>query len=498
MMRILQVTSEAVPFAKTGGLADVLGALPGELERLGHEVTLIMPAYRCVLKCGQPLEPTGVEFSVPIGGSQVHGTFLRSKLPGTNVTVYLVKHDDYYDRDQLYTVDGKDFPDNCERFVFFSRAVLEAIRLFDLHLDVVHCHDWQSALVCALLKIEYRGVPLYERLVSLYTIHNLAYQGRFWHWDMTLTGLDWKYFNWQQMEFYGELNLMKTGLVFADALSTVSPRYAEEIQSAPLGCGLEGVLQQRRDVLSGIINGVDYQQWSPAVDPHLPQQYDVNTFVAGKAACKAALQAELGLPQEPNTPLCGFIGRIAEQKGIDLICGVMQEWLRTMHVQWVLLGTGEPKYEQLIAQLSERYPQKVAARLTFSNALAHRIEAASDIFLMPSRYEPCGLNQLYSLKYGAVPVVRATGGLVDTITNATAETLAAGSATGFSFRDYSALALSETLSSACDLYARPEQWRSLVRSGMEQDWSWSRSARDYTQLYERLVAGVAQSLSVGG
>jgi len=487
-MKVLLVTSEAVPFAKTGGLADVAGALPVELERLGHEPIVIMPAYRSAKR--HDLEDTGVTFTVPIGSKNVTGRFLRSTLPDSHVPVYFVDHDDYYDRDSLYTINGQDYPDNCERFTFFCRAVMEAIKLFDWQLDVVHLNDWQSGLVAAYFKTEYRGVPGYERPVILFTIHNLAYQGQFWHWDMLITGLDWKYFNWQQMEFYGQLNLMKTGLVFSDAINAVSPRYSEEIQSAPLGCGLEGVLQQRRDALSGIINGVDYREWNPATDLHLPRQYDVTTVREGKAVCKAALQEEFGLPREPGVPLLGFIGRLADQKGIDLVVGVMQDWVRTRDVQWVLLGTGDPKYHQMLQQMAERFPTKVAVKLAFSNEWAHRIEAGSDMFLMPSRYEPCGLNQLYSLKYGTVPVVRSTGGLVDTICNATRETLEAGIATGFGFRDYSTLALGETLNIACEAYCRPDIWSQLIRTGMQQDWSWTRSAGDYASLYKRMISRV--------
>jgi starch synthase len=484
-MNILLATSEAVPFAKTGGLADVLGALPRELARLGHHPVVMLPAYRHAKQCGQPIEPTGIKFSIPIGNKQVEGRLLKSTLPDSQVPVYLVEQDDYFDRDELYQVKGVDYVDNCERFVFFSRAVLESIRLLELQVDVLHCHDWPTGLIPAYLKIEYRGVPGYERIVSLFTIHNLAYQGNFWHWDMLLTGLDWKYFNWHQMEFYGKLNLMKTGLVFADALNTVSPRYAEEIQTQAQGRGLDGLLQQRRDVLSGIINGVDYHEWNPATDPHLATRYDVRNVTAGKAACKSALQTELGLPVLSQTPLVGVIGRLTDQKGVNLISGVMQNWLQESNVQWVLLGTGDPKYHELFTHLAERWPQKVAVRLAFSEPLAHRIEAGSDIFLMPSEFEPCGLNQLYSLKYGTVPVVRATGGLANTVTDTTPETLAAGTATGFSFREYSITALAESLRRACAAYAQPQVWSQIVSNGMQQDWSWNRSARDYVDLYQR-------------
>jgi starch synthase len=496
-VKILLVASEAVPFAKTGGLADVAGALPAELARLGHDVTLMLPAYRAVRASGIPIDATGESFEVVIGSKSVSGQFLKSKLPDSNVTVYLVDQPQYFDRAGLYQENGDDYRDNCERFVFFSRAVLEAVRLLDLEVDVIHANDWQTGLVPAYLKVEYRGVPGYEGIGTLFTIHNMAYQGVFWHWDMLLTGLDWKYFNWQQMEFFGNLNLLKTGLIFSDRINTVSQRYAEEIQSAPLGCGLEGVLQQRRDVLSGIVNGVDYREWDPQSDPNLPAQFGPETFVQGKAACKAALQSELNLPVSANTPLVAFIGRLTDQKGVDLLAATMRDWVQTHDVQWAILGTGEPAYHEQFAMLADRFPQKVAARLEFSNSLAHRIEAGADIFVMPSRYEPCGLNQLYSLKYGAVPVVRATGGLVDTITDWNESTAANGTATGFAFSDYSALALAEALGRACQVYGQPETWNRLVQAGMRQDWSWAASARKYVELYQQTASQVRRGVVAG-
>ena len=399
-MNILLATSEAVPFAKTGGLADVSGALPVELARLGHQAAVIMPAYRQTQFCGQPIEPLGLDFVVPVGSKMVSGRLSRSTMPGGKVSVYLVHQDQFFDREQLYGIDGKDYVDNCERFVFFSRAVLEAVRLLDLPVDVLHANDWQTGLVPAYLKIVYAGIPRYQKIAALFAVHNMAYQGVFWHWDMLLTGLDWKYFNWHQMEFHGKLNLLKTGLVFADAIVTVSPRYAQEIQSNPLGCGLEGVLQYRREVLSGILNGIDEAEWNPATDRHLPVQYDATTVKSGKAACKAALQKELGLPQIAGVPLVSNVGRLDDHKGLDLIAEVIQRWVQTSDVQWAILGTGQPKYHKLFEGLAQRFPDKVAARLEFSNPLAHRIEAGSDIFLMPSRFEPSGLSQMYSLKYG--------------------------------------------------------------------------------------------------
>ena len=493
-MNILFATTEAVPFCKTGGLGDVSGSLPVELARLGHEPVVILPGFRQALASGRPIEPTGVHFEVPIGRKMVPGTFLRSSLPGGQVPVYLVQQDAYFDRPELYWENGRDYKDNCERFVFFCRATLEAIKLLDLHTELVHCHDWPTGLIPAYLKTELSGVPPYDSLASTYTIHNIAYQGNFWHWDMELTGIDWKYFNWRQMEFFGNLNFMKTGLSFADTLSTVSPRYAQEIQTSPLGCGMEGILQFRRNDLFGILNGVDYSVWNPATDSHLNgHNYTPETFVEGKRACKESLQRELGLPQVADQPLVAMIGRLTDQKGFDLVASLINQWVPTSDIQWVLLGTGELKYHQLLSDLAAQYPSKVAVRLEFSDVLAHRIEAGADILLMPSRYEPSGLNQLYSLKYGTVPVVHATGGLADTITNLTDQTLAAGRANGFSFDQYTVGAFAATLERACQTRANQDVWRQLVRTGMQQDWSWRKSAEQYGRLYSDTLARVTLS-----
>jgi starch synthase len=493
-LKILFATTEAVPFCKTGGLGDVCGSLPVELARLGHEPVIILPAFRQALASGRPIERTGLYFDVQIGRKTVAGTLLRSSLPGTDVPVYLVEHEEYYNRAELYRENGRDYKDNCERFVFFCRAVLEAVKLLDLRTEIIHCHDWPGGLIPAYLKTELCGIPPYDSLASVFTIHNLAYQGNFWHWDMELTGIDWKYFNWRQMEFFGNLSFMKTGLAFADTLSTVSQRYAQEIQTSPLGCGMEGILQYRRNDLFGILNGVDYRVWNPQTDPHLGgHNYNVDSCVEGKRACKEALQRELGLPTLADQPLVAMIGRLSDQKGFDLVANVITQSVEASNTQWVLLGTGEPKYHQLLSELAARHPHKVTVRLAFSDELAHRIEAGADIFLMPSRYEPSGLNQLYSLKYGTVPVVHATGGLVDTIANLTDQTLAAGRANGFSFDQYTVAALAATLERACQTYANPTIWRQLVRTGMQQDWSWTRSAEQYGRLYENTLARLTRT-----
>ncbi|ADB17874.1 glycogen/starch synthase, ADP-glucose type [Pirellula staleyi DSM 6068] len=487
-MNILFVSSEVAPLAKTGGLADVCGALPLELARLGHQVAVIMPAYRQVKQGNFALEPLNVKFDIPIGNKIVRGRLLKTTLPGSSpeneVPVFFVEQDEYFDRPELYRAKGEDYKDNCERFVFFCRGALESIRLLKLDVDVVHCHDWQTGLIPAYLNLEYLHAAGYENIATLLTIHNLAYQGIFWHWDMLLTGLDWKYFNLHQMEFYGKLNLLKTGIVFAECLTTVSERYAQEIQTDPLGCGLEGVLAQRSEVLSGVVNGVDYSIWNPAIDPHIAKQYDVSNWQEGKAACKAALQREMGLPERSDVPLIALVGRLADQKGWDLVAQVMRRWVHDASAQWVILGTGEPHYHQMLEELSRSFRDKVAVSLQFSDPLAHRIEAGADMFLMPSRYEPCGLNQLYSLKYGAVPVVRATGGLADTVIDANHAHLSQGVATGFSFESYDVDALASALGRASMMYHHePENWKKVVECGMKQDWSWGASAREYVSLY---------------
>jgi starch synthase len=492
-VKLLFATSEAIPFAKTGGLADVCGTLPSELALLGHEVVVMLPAHRSVSKAGLPIEPTDFEFTVPIGAKRVPGRLLKSHLPNGQVPVYLVDQPEYFDRHELYTSGGVDHADNCERFVFFCRAVLEAVRLIPLATDVIHCHDWQTGLIPAYLKTEFAGIPPFDGISSVLTIHNLAYQGQFWHWDMLLTGLDWKYFNWHQMEFFGKLNLLKTGMVFADWLTTVSHRYAAEIQQPDQGCGLHGVLASRRNSLTGIINGADYSAWDPAVDRHLPTHYTPATVRSGKAACKAALQRELGLSESPHLPLAGFIGRLTEQKGLDLLLSLVTDWTGVRDVQWVILGTGEPKYHEALARLAARHAGRLAVRLSFDEGLAHRIEAGCDLFLMPSRFEPCGLNQLFSLKYGTLPLVRATGGLVDTVTPLSDRTRAQGSATGFSFVESQPAALARCVEEALSVFANEaEMWHQMQMTGMHQDWSWAKSAREYSRLYSSVLAARGQ------
>ncbi len=494
-MNILLASSEAVPFAKTGGLADVSGALPRHLARLGHRVDLFLPNYRSCRRSGQAIEEAGIALSIPVGPKLVQGKILRSTLPDSEVVVWLIDQPDYFDREGLYGESGRDYPDNCSRFVFFCRAVMEAIRLAELHVDVLHCNDWQTGLLPVYLKTEYAQSERHRGIASLLTVHNLAYQGLFLNWDMQLTGVDWSHFNWREMEFFGQLNLLKSGLVFADAISTVSPGYAGEIQTQEQGCNLDGVLRQRSADLYGILNGIDTDLWNPETDPFLVKNYGIADWQDGKAANKAELQKQVGLPQRPNVPLVGSVGRIATQKGFSLILPVIRQWLESIDVQWVFLGTGDPAIEGQLGDLQRRAPERVSANIGFSDSLAHLIEAGSDIFLMPSQYEPCGLNQMYSMAYGTVPVVRHTGGLADTVIDAAS----AGDrpATGFSFVPMRAEYLEQALARAVNLWADdPASWNRIVRNGMSADWSWSASAKKYCELYGQIAERARQRADV--
>jgi len=507
---ILHAASEVVGFAKTGGLADVAGSLPRALARRGHQCAVILPLYRSARSAKVPLTPTDITVTVPVGRRSVSGRLWTSTLPDSDVPVYLIEHNDYFDRDdsaqgrglyQFTLPNGQrwDYPDNCERFIFFSRAVLECIRLLDLRPQILHAHDWQTGLLPVYFQEMYRRHPdfqqreRYEKARVVFTIHNIAYQGVFRASELALTGLDWRLFNYRQLEFYGQLNFLKGGIVFANWITTVSPRYAEEIQTPYFGYGLQGVLSERRDRLGGIVNGVDYAVWDPSTDRHLAARYEVETVAQSKPACKAALQRRYGLPEEPRTPVLAMVARLVEQKGLDLLgrsadsllSGTAQSGL-----QLIVLGEGDPVYHRMLNELRNRYSGRIGLTLAFDEPLAHQIEAGADIFLMPILYEPSGLNQLYSLKYGTVPVVRACGGLADTIVDYNPGTMADGTATGFSFVHYTPGAFLATIQRALDLYRdQPEQWLALQRNGMRQDWSWNRSAAEYEKIYALLAGG---------
>jgi starch synthase len=485
-MNIVLVASEGVPFAKTGGLADVAGALPRALHRLGHASFLFLPCHRRVWEAGPELVGTGLTLRVPVGSAEVIGHVHESRVPGCDVPIYLIDRPEYFDRDGLYQDHGVDFDDNAERFVFFQRAVLEAIPRLGIEPDVIHCNDWQTGLIPIYLKSLYHHVPALSRAGTLLTIHNLAYLGLFWPWDLPLTGLDRNLFHPRAFEFHGKLSFMKAGLVFADMLSTVSPTYAMEIQTPEFGCGLDGLLRERRADLHGIVNGIDTQLWSPAQEPMLAARYDAETFPEGKAKCKAWLQQRAGLPVRADVPLFAQIGRLDPQKGWDLLAAVADRLL-DRDVQLIVLGTGQPQYHQLLGDLSHRHEGKLWAYLGFSDELAHQIEAGADIFLMPSLFEPCGLNQLYSLAHGTVPIVRATGGLADTVVNLTFRNMTGKTATGFTFTEPTADSLWNAIEEALALWPNREIWEQLIRNGMQADWSWDRSAQEYEHLYQEIV-----------
>jgi starch synthase len=483
-MHVVMAAAEAVPFAKTGGLADVCGTLPLVLSEQGHRCSLFLPAYRRALHTGSPITDTHVSFVVDLAGKPMSARILKTTMGNSAVDVYLVDQPQYFDRDQLYGDERGDFRDNSERFCFFSRSVVEAIERLRLPVDIIHCHDWQAGLIPAYHKTNFGNLNWYRNAASVMTIHNMAYQGRFWQHDMPLTGLNWQYFNWQQMEYFGDLNLLKTGIAFADFVTTVSPSYAKEIQTPAHGCGLDGVLRAKGNRIAGIVNGVDYRVWDPRHDTHLVQNFSLENWREGKGASKRDLQQIFRLPERTDVPLIGLIGRLAEQKGWDLVQPLLESMVDSMDVQWVILGNGEARFANAISDLARRRPDRVGARLEFSDAIAHKIEAGSDMFLMPSRYEPCGLNQLYSLRYGTVPIVHATGGLIDTVIHYNAASAATGNANGFSFYHYDLDSLKQCVQQAVDTYSRePGVWATLVHRGMTQDWSWTSSAAAYESAY---------------
>ncbi len=481
-IKVVVASSEATPFAKTGGLADVAGALPQALAELGCDVTLFMPLYRDVVDCGAELLPTGVKVSVPVGRRVLEAEIFSAKSGG--VTVYFVKRDEYFDRTYLYATPQEDYFDNLERFVFFSRAVMEATIKLGLAPDVMHCNDWQSGLIPAYLKSLYRDVL--PDTACVFTIHNLAYQGLFPASFFDLTGLPQDMFAMDGVEFWGRINLLKAGIVYSDVITTVSNAYSKEIQTPEYGCGLEGILTERQHELFGVINGVDYKVWNPEVDGFIARKYSV-ADMKGKGECKKDLLKEYGLKSKPTTPVIGIISRLADQKGFDILSKAMNSLMK-LDLVIVLLGTGEKKYHDLFEKLAKRYPEKLGVKITFNNTLAHKIEAGSDMFLMPSRYEPCGLNQIYSLRYGTIPIVRDTGGLSDTIKEFKPGKGAKQSAgNGFKFKRYSSNALLRKVSQATTVYSDKKEWAGLVSRAMGCDFSWRSSAVKYIELYRSAI-----------
>ena len=481
-LSVLFVTPEAVPFAKTGGLADVAGALPKFIEPLGCKLILVMPCYRGVRHSGLPLQYLGEEIEVPLGNETIRADIYQGQLT-QNIPVYFIGREEFFDREYLYGTSRGDYFDNAERFIFFSRAALILAQHIGFSPEIIHHHEWQTGLIPAYLESIYRADPFFSHTASVFTIHNIAYQGLFKKEKFWITGLPIEMYNPEGIEFWERINLMKSGIVYADVINTVSQKYAEEIQTSEYGYGLDGILKKRGGDLYGILNGVDYQDWDPSRDAHLVADYDLNDL-SGKRECKKDLLKEFHLPSSlENAPLLGMISRLADQKGFDLLAEILEE-LFTLDIGFVLLGTGEQKYHDLFHQVAQKYPQKAGIRLTYDDPLAHKIEAGCDLFLMPSKYEPCGLNQIYSLKYGTIPLVRATGGLDDTIVNYSPTTRRGN---GFKFTRYDAKEFLDHIKSAIGFYSQPEHWRQLIRNAMMSDFSWKRSAAAYLQLYRRAL-----------
>jgi starch synthase len=480
-MHIAFAASECVPFSKTGGLADVVGALPRALAALGHQVSVYVPRYRQTALT----DPETVVRSITIPFDDKY-RFCSVVTAGASAGVrfYFIDYPPYFDREALYGTAAGDYPDNAERFAMFSRAVLEASKVLGVP-QVFHCHDWQSALVPVMLRTLYAEDPAFRDVATVFTIHNMGYQGLFPPDTLPLLMLPWDLLAMSKMEFFGQVNFLKGALVFSDFVTTVSKKYSHEIQTSEYGFGLEGVLRDRAATVTGILNGVDYDEWSPQTDKLIAANYS-SQDLSGKRKCKQDLLNAFGITNaearvDTKVPVIGIVSRFAAQKGFDLIAQIMDRLAREEMIM-VVLGSGDKLYEEMFQRLQKQFPNKIAAKVAFDNGLAHKIEAGADMFLMPSRYEPCGLNQIYSLKYGTVPIVRATGGLDDTIESWDART---GKGTGFKFHDYTGEALLATVKQALLAYQDPSSWQTLMRNGMGRDFSWGASAREYGKVYER-------------
>jgi starch synthase len=477
-MNIAFAASEGVPFSKTGGLADVVGALPRALAALGHQVSLYLPRYRQT----RLTDPAVVVRSVTVPFDDEY-RFASVLSAGTQAGVkcYFVDYPQYFDREGLYGTPAGDYPDNAERYALFCRTVLEASKILGVP-QIFHCHDWQTALIPVLLRTIYSEDPAFHDVGTVFTIHNMGYQGLFPPDTLPLLMLPWDLFVMSKMEFFGEVNFLKGALAYSDYITTVSRKYSQEIQTAEYGFGLEGVLRDRAATVAGILNGVDYDEWSPQADKFAAAKFSAQDL-AGKAKCKQDLLTAFGLSNaNPKLPVIGIVSRFAAQKGFDLISQIADRLAREEMII-VALGTGDKPYEELFLRLNKSFPKKIAVKVAYDNTLAHKIEAGADMFLMPSRYEPCGLNQIYSLKYGTVPIVRATGGLDDTIETWDART---GKGTGFKFTEYTGESLLLTIKQALQAFRDQTSWQGLMRNGMAKDFSWNASAREYGKIYEKV------------
>lgn len=487
-MKILFVASEGAPYSKTGGLADVIDGLPRALQALGHEVVVFLPRYH-----GNKIRSTLVSsVTTPLAGA-LRFPAIAEGAARDGVRYFFLDDPEFFDRPGLYGDKNGDYPDNAERFAEFSRVAIECMKRVWLP-DLVHCHDWQTALVGVLLRTQYAKDPVVRSLPVVLTIHNLAYQGVFPQAILQRVGLPDRLFTIDAFEFYGKVNFLKGGLMFSDYLTTVSRRYAKEIQTPEYGAGLDGVIRNRAERLVGILNGVDYSTWSPEADKLIAANYSVNDL-SGKAICKKDLLATFRLPEENlGRPVIGIVSRFVDQKGFDLLAEIADELLKE-DLAITALGNGTPEYEGLFRRLAKKYPTRIGVKIGYDNELAHKIEAGADVFLMPSRFEPCGLNQIYSLRYGTVPVVRATGGLDDTVQKFVSSTQ---QGTGFKFESYTGSALLECIRTALKVLRDEQAWRVLQANGMKKDYSWKASASAYVTLYEaakrsRIPKGTASS-----
>ena len=480
-MNILLASSEVFPFSKTGGLADMVGALGRALAQAGHEARVVTPLYRGIREKFPQLKREDWVFNLPLGDQWVQGG-LWSLEPEQGLKIYFIEQPEFFDRAGIYFEKNVSYADNDARYVFFSKCVVHLARWLPWRADVVHVHDWQVALVPAMLQQKKRE-GWESPPPSCLTIHNLAYQGVFPGESFDLTNLSPDFFNPNAAEYFGLLNCLKAGIALADVITTVSPRYAREIMTEEFGCGLDGLLRRRRENLVGILNGVDYAEWNPAKDPHLFKPYSAGRMT-GKKINKLELQRMVALPVDDKIPLFGTISRLAEQKGVDIQLGALAEMLNT-GMQFVLLGSGSPEYERGYRELARQFPGKVAVKFSYDEALSHRIEAGCDFFLMPSRFEPCGLNQMYSLRYGTIPIVRATGGLDDSVIDWTENP---ERATGIKFSNYSARSLAKAMRKALVLYRQPKLLADCRRRAMKEDFSWERTIGHYVNTYRALVA----------
>ena len=477
---IVMVTPEAHPFAKTGGLAEVAAALPEALARLGHTVTVVLPRYRGIAT--DDSTRTNLTFQL---GSSTHSLVVHERPLREHIRVALVDAPELFDREGLYGTARGDYPDNAQRFAIFSRAALEFVRVRGVRPSILHAHDWQTGLVPVYQKMHLSSDPIVGGVPAVFTIHNLAFQGLFPPATLAQAGLGWEMLNIQAMEYWGQISYLKGGINFSEKITTVSPRYAREIVQPELGFGFDGVLTRRAGDLVGILNGIDTERWNPERDPFVPASFNASDLTPKRDAKRALLEAA-GLPSGDDAlkrPVVGLVSRLTDQKGFDLIAAAADQ-LMGLDAVWVMLGSGDSGYENLWRTLANKYPARVSATIGFDERLAHLIEAGADIFLMPSRFEPCGLNQMYSLRYGTVPVVRATGGLDDTVQEFDP---ASGGGNGFKFREYTPAALTHALERALAMHRKPAVWRRIQQAGMSLDFSWDVSAREYVKVYRTLL-----------